>query len=319
MGKQKKIKDKLPKQVILNAKIDKSWDWIPFGVTLNKKGKQIPIGWYLNDLGTINEKVFNTYPSSSLLISGGTGSGKSYLVRNIINHIDKFSDNFQLLGVDIVQIEYLDILDKFTCMASDIKSAVSVISSVQAHMMTRFKLMQEHNINNIYKLNDKQITVPYYIINGKQYQFDEFVTIKVDMDKEDSDYARLIKVYPDGKRIYIMPIDNVYKSLEEKTFDKVIINDTTIKLSDIKKTEGIYKFKDIVLVLDNFSEIMLSDDYKAIDMVKQAVGSIARLGRASGIHLIICCQRPGGSVISTDLRNNINMRVLLGGFDDGIS
>lgn len=64
---------------------------------------------------------------------------------------------------------------------------------------------------------------------------------------------------------------------------------------------------------------MTSDDYKSVDIVKQALGSIARLGRAAAVHLALACQRASGSTISTDLKNNIQMSVLLGGFDDGAS
>lgn len=56
---------------------------------------------------------------------------------------------------------------------------------------------------------------------------------------------------------------------------------------------------------------MTSEDYKSVDTVKGALGSIARLGRAAAVHLALACQRASGSTISTDLKNNIqilNMR-----------
>ena len=62
---------------------------------------------------------------------------------------------------------------------------------------------------------------------------------------------------------------------------------------------------------------MTSDDYKSVDTVRNALGSIARLGRAAAVHLALACQRPSGSTINGDLKNNIQMGVLLGGFDDG--
>ena len=64
---------------------------------------------------------------------------------------------------------------------------------------------------------------------------------------------------------------------------------------------------------------MTSDDYQSVDKVKQALGSIARLGRAAAVHLALACQRASGSTISSDLKNNIQMSVLLGGFDEGAS
>ena len=32
---------------------------------------------------------------------------------------------------------------------------------------------------------------------------------------------------------------------------------------------------------------MTSDDFKSVDIVKQSLGSIARLGRAAGVHLAL--------------------------------
>lgn len=53
---------------------------------------------------------------------------------------------------------------------------------------------------------------------------------------------------------------------------------------------------------------MTSDDYKSVDIVKGALGSIARLGRAAGVHLALACQRASGNTISADLKNNIQIR-----------
>lgn len=64
---------------------------------------------------------------------------------------------------------------------------------------------------------------------------------------------------------------------------------------------------------------MNSDDYKSVDTVKQALGSIARLGRAAGVHLALAAQRASGGTINSDLKNNIQMSCLLGGFDSGAS
>lgn len=39
----------------------------------------------------------------------------------------------------------------------------------------------------------------------------------------------------------------------------------------------------------------------------------------AAVHLALACQRASGSTISTDLKNNIQMSILLGGFDEGSS
>ena len=64
---------------------------------------------------------------------------------------------------------------------------------------------------------------------------------------------------------------------------------------------------------------MTSDDYKSVDTIKQAMGSIARLGRAGGTHLALAMQRPSGGTVSSDLMNNIQQTIILGAFDSGAS
>ena len=92
-----------------------------------------------------------------------------------------------------------------------------------------------------------------------------------------------------------------------------------IDKNSIRKTKGIYTPKVLLFLADELNELMNSDDYKSVDTVKQALGSIARLGRAAAVHLALACQRASGGTISTDLKNNIQMSVLLGGIDDGAS
>ena len=64
---------------------------------------------------------------------------------------------------------------------------------------------------------------------------------------------------------------------------------------------------------------MTSDDYKSVETIKQNMGSIARLGRAAGVHLALAMQRASGGTVSTDLMNNIQQSILLGAFDSGSS
>lgn len=85
---------------------------------------------------------------------------------------------------------------------------------------------------------------------------------------------------------------NRYKLLEKEQVNNVN------KLSSIPQRK--------VIIIDDLQNYTNSDDYKSVDSIKQALGSIARLGKAAGIHTIISCVRPSGSIVSTDLRNNFN-------------
>lgn len=56
-----------------------------------------------------------------------------------------------------------------------------------------------------------------------------------------------------------------------------------------------------------------TDEAKAADELKgeaiMIIGSIARLGRASGVHLVIATQRPDAKLIPGEVRDNLSVRV----------
>ena len=88
---------------------------------------------------------------------------------------------------------------------------------------------------------------------------------------------------------------------------------------NIVKTVGEYQPKAIVVMVDEMTEVMTGSNYKVISKIQDNIGSIARLGRAAGCHLVLATQRPSSNVINADLKNNIQQSVLLGDFDSGIS
>ena len=59
----------------------------------------------------------------------------------------------------------------------------------------------------------------------------------------------------------------------------------------------------------------MSGDYSStVDTIRTCLGSIGRLGRAADVHLALAAQR-AGMAVSTDLLNNIHLKLLLGQFD----
>jgi len=178
--------------------------------------------------------------------------------------------------------------------------------------------------NNVYKIKEKEVN--YYEVMGKKVQFDEIYELMVDLDESDRNYTKMKQIYPDGRQPIITTIENIYNGMMEGKWDsrhpqlpEVKGYNSYIDKNSIRKTKGIYTPKVLLFLADELNELMTSDDYKSVDIVKGALGSIARLGRAAAVHLALACQRASGSTISTDLKNNIQMSVLLGGFDDGAS
>lgn len=179
-------------------------------------------------------------------------------------------------------------------------------------------------VNNVYKIKDKEVN--YFEVMGKKVQFDEIFELMVDLDENDRNYSKMKAIYPDGRQPIITTIQKIYDGMMEGKWDgrnpqlpEVKGYNSYIDKNSIRMSKGIYTPKVLLFLADELNELMTSDDYKSVDVVKQALGSIARLGRAAAVHLALACQRASGSTISTDLKNNIQMSVLLGGFDDGAS
>ena len=102
----------IPTRASFSPDDDLFWNIIPLGLTINNITQQVsPIGWYLNDQNK-NEQLVPTVPSTSILICGGTGSGKSVMEQAIVGHISRYSDNYQLVGVDCKRVEF-NLLRKF--------------------------------------------------------------------------------------------------------------------------------------------------------------------------------------------------------------
>lgn len=182
--------------------------------------------------------------------------------------------------------------------------------------------MEENQTNNVYKLKD--VEVDYFEVFGKKYQFDEMFELMVDLDPDDRDYSKLLMTYPEGRMPKIISIEEIYNGIEKGEWSNPAMPQVKgynpyIKKGDIKKTRGIFKPKILLLLIDEMNELMNGEDYKSIDTIKGALGSIARLGRAAGVHLALAMQRASGGTVSSDLMNNIQQSILLGAFDSGSS
>ena len=172
-------KQPLPTKCTLNIKDDTIWNIIPLGEAVNHELKKItPIGWWLNNENK-REDMVPTLPSSHILISGSTGSGKSVLQNCIIGHISRFPNNFQLFLCDIKKVEFgpLRNLQSVKKVAIELDEVDDIISSVRKIMLDRFRMMEKMEVNDIYKLSGKEI--PFVIINGKKYQEDEIFNCRI--------------------------------------------------------------------------------------------------------------------------------------------
>jgi len=68
-----KKRQPIPERASFTPSDDKFWNIVPMGLTINPNTQRVsPIGWYLNDQNK-NDELYETVPSTSILICGGTG------------------------------------------------------------------------------------------------------------------------------------------------------------------------------------------------------------------------------------------------------
>ncbi|MFW5779844.1 MAG: DNA translocase FtsK [Bacillota bacterium] len=71
------------------------------------------------------------------------------------------------------------------------------------------------------------------------------------------------------------------------------------------KINGMETIPKIVIVIDEASELMT----KAKKEVEETLSSLARIGRAAGVHLIFATQSPTKDVITSEIQNNLNTKI----------
>lgn len=108
----------------------------------------------------------------------------------------------------------------------------------------------------------------------------------------------------------VLTIDD-FNELDEEWFtvEDVKLSESTDKLYCISVNADEKQF----LIGDMKVPTHNTDEGKAMDELKgeaiMIIGSIARLGRASGVHLVIATQRPDASLIPGEVRDNLAVRV----------
>jgi len=206
--------------------VSAAWSDIPIGV----KADGSPLLW--------NTKILPHF-----LLAGTTGSGKSIIQRNILNHCVMHNHKWRLLGIDLKIVElkpYIQYSRTVQAIATTLEDSLKLLRYAKEIMLKRYEKMAEAGVNYFEHMVDPETKSPYHAI--------------------------------------MLLIDEAYMLLapERETTEKDLLHN---KLR-----------------------------WEARDLVYD----IARLGRAAGIHMTLATQRPDATVITGDLKKNIDFRVAAG-------
>lgn len=119
----------------------------------------------------------------------------------------------------------------------------------------------------------------------------------------------------------IMTLQKILLELEDRK--QLLVNTKFRNIKEYNDSAVSSSIPHIILAIDEYAEIadktgLSKEKRKNIEEIESMIATIARLGRAFGIHLIICTQRPDATLMSGQIRNNIDFRIC-GRADDVLS
>ena len=104
------------------------------------------------------------------------------------------------------------------------------------------------------------------------------------------------------------------ETVDELEARKVILKDSGLPNIDEYNRHNSKKLRRVVFACDEVAELLdkngLSQEAKSkVAEIESYLSTIARQGRACGIHLILATQRPDSNILSGQIKNNLDYRV----------
>jgi hypothetical protein len=106
-------------------------------------------------------------------------------------------------------------------------------------------------------------------------------------------------------------IDSLQELVNEIRNRTALMDERAKKLSEFNELYPGERLPRLVCVIDEFAELMFGADASVAKEAERLVKRISNLGRAVGIHLWICTQRPDRNVVSNAVK--INMPLVIAG------
>ena len=265
-------------------------NFIPLGKNIETNQE---IGWFLNNI-IVSKDIYSTIPSTSFLLVDDDRLDSIRIIKKIIKFADQNCDKYQVVLSDHTKLMPKNIKEKYVVKGytSSVDETLNMVSSIKEIITQRLKLMEEQNANNINDI-DSNLNVNYYNIEDELFQFDDIIEME----------------YEDGYKEFITAED-LYNG----------INDGSIMSCDysIEKTQGKFKPRKTLIIINNIEELIISVDAKAVNNLKVELESILKLGLTANVYLFISAKYPSDTSLPVNLLNNISEKLILGNFNSDI-
>ena len=143
-----------------------------------------------------------------------------------------------------------------------------------------------------------------------RYSPEEVKLVLIDLKQvEMAPYAGLPHMLLKEPLLTIPEIVNVLKWIREEVVARfALFKSLRLRsLNEYNSREGVEKLPRIVIIIDEASELM--SDANAKKTLESTLNSLARIARAAGVHLIFATQNPIKSVITSEIQNNLPVKI----------
>lgn len=125
-------------------------------------------------------------------------------------------------------------------------------------------------------------------------------------------------VFIDLKKVELSTFESIpgaYFKTEFSEAEKILKNVVLVinkRFEDLKEKgftstkESPHLFSEVFIIIDEFAELILQDK-----KIEKVITRIAQLGRAAGVHLILCTQLPTAKVITNLINVNMSAKIAL--------
>lgn len=302
----KKISDALP------------WYIVPLGSSDSNQMPQSLYVWKMHgDISDLKKCKFldgnihwNSIPECPMaLVAGGTGGGKSVLLKTIIAHLVSKHDVELYISDPKGGAEFgsLENLNEIKAVAKNIQESYEVFKNFLLQMSKRYNAMGKLGVNQLPL--DGMVSLNGYV-SADETIFKESDLVHIRFNGEEKDILAgslqpgMDVVIPEN-RDFRIPAH--WKQLNSENL----------------KIGGSIKFNPMVFIADEYTQLIEGSndprDLSMIDEIERAVESISRLGRAANIHIVIATQSPTNSLFPQSLKNNLHFRTICGSVTQDIS
>ncbi len=140
--------------------------------------------------------------------------------------------------------------------------------------------------------------VGFYLVDPKMVSFQPFGSFPHLRRPVLTDPAQV----PSLLEALVQEMDARYRSLADAP---------VVDVDEFNERSGGSRMCHLVLVIDEFAELVLSHDRALRDGFQTGIARLGQKGRAAGIHLVLATQRPDRQVVAGLIKSNLQARVAL--------